>query len=93
MKTVLNVFGIIGASILSIFLVISLVTTPAVSAVSSFFKTENVQEIFSSIDYSKMITAEMDLDEEGEIQAQLIEDIMDSKTSSIILESIMSSIS
>lgn len=86
MKTVLNVFGIIGASILSIFLVISLVTTPAVSAVSSFFKTENVQEIFSSIDYSKMITAEMDLDEEGEIQAQLIEDIMDSKMMEEVLE-------
>ena len=86
MKTVFNVFGIIGASILSIFLVISLVTTPVVSAAGSFFKTENIQEIFSSIDYSKMITSEMDLDEEEEMQAQLIEDIMDSKMMEEILE-------
>lgn len=86
MKTVMNVFGIIGASILSIFLVISLVATPVVSAASSFFKTENIQEIFSSIDFSKMITSEMELDEEEEMQVQLIEDIMDSKMVEELLE-------
>ena len=85
-KTIMNVFGIIGASILSVMLVAVLVVTPLVSAVSSFFKTDSIQDILSDIDFTEMIISEMELDEDGEMKAEFVEDIMNSDMMEEVLE-------
>lgn len=83
-KTIMNVFGIIAASILSIFLIISLVVTPTLSVATDFFKSDSIQEIISEMDFSKLISSEMD--EEEAMQMQMIEDIMDSKMMEEVME-------
>ena len=80
-KIIMNVFGIIGASILSIFLVLALAATSFVYAASSFFQGENIFKIIASVDYSAIISSEMD-EIDGEIvnelmQSEMMEEIVD----------------
>ena len=78
-KIVMNVLGIIGASILSIFLVIALTITPVVWAATSFLQGDGIYKILSSVDYSEIITSEIDINSattEGEIVNKLMESEM-----------------
>lgn len=88
-KIVMNVFGIIGASFLSILLVIALMATPMVSAVTAFFQGENITKIVTSVDYTEIITAEMDMSEIGATQQaeiELFDELMDSEMMKDIIE-------
>lgn len=80
-KKVMNVIGIIMASLLSILLVIGLMAVPVVSAVSSFFKTENIQKILADIDYTQLIAEEINLDSEDfpELGADVINQLMETE--------------
>ena len=86
MKTVLNVFGIIGASILSIFLIISLVVTPVVSSVSNFFKGETIKDIISDLDFYEIVTSEVEFNVDGEAQTKMVEEIMNSEMMGEVIE-------
>lgn len=80
-KIIMNIFGIIAASFLSILLVIVLMATPLISAVSAFFEGENIHKILSGIDYAKIIEAEIGETEfsgETELETEIINDLMES---------------
>lgn len=80
-KIIMNIFGIIAASFLSILLVIILMATPLISAVSAFFEGENIHKILSGIDYAKIIEAEIGEKEfsgETELETEIINDLMES---------------
>lgn len=80
-KIIMNIFGIIAASFLSVLLVIVLMATPLISAVSSFFEGENIHKILSGIDYAKIIEAEIGEKEfsgETELETEIINDLMES---------------
>ena len=47
-KIIMNILGIIGASFLSILLVIALNVTPVVSAASSFLQGENIYKMIQN---------------------------------------------
>lgn len=88
-KIVMNVFGIIGASFLSILLVIALMATPMVSAVTAFFQGENISKIVTSVDYTEIIAAEMDMGEMGATQQaeiELFDELMNSEMMKDIIE-------
>ncbi len=88
-KIIMNVFGIIGASFLSILLVIVLMATSMVSAVTAFFQGENISKIVTSVDYTEIITAEMDMSEIGDMQEAEIEmfnELMNSEMMKEIIE-------
>ena len=74
-KIIMNVIGIICASILSIFLVLALTVTPIINAASSFFQGENIYKIISSVDYSAIISSEM----EETVEVELVNDLMQSE--------------
>lgn len=80
-KIIMNIFGIIAASFLSVLLVIVLMATPLISAVSAFFEGENIHKILSGIDYAKIIEAEIGETEfsgETELETEIINDLMES---------------
>ncbi len=88
-KIIMNILGIIAASFLSILLVIVLMATPLVSAVSAFFEGENVHKILSSVDYAKIIEAEMGETEfsgETELETEIINDLMESEMMKDVVE-------
>ena len=88
-KIIMNVFGIIGASFLSILLVIVLIATPMVSAVTAFFQGENISKIVTSVDYTEIIAAEMDMSEIGATQQaeiELFDELMNSEMMKDIIE-------
>ena len=58
-KIIMNVFGIIVASFLSILLVLALIATPVISSTSAFFKGKNIHKIISSVDYARIIEVQM----------------------------------
>ncbi len=81
-KIIMNILGIIAASFLSILLVIVLMATPLISAVSAFFEGENVHKILSGIDYAKIIEAEIvetEFSGETELETEIINDLMKSE--------------
>lgn len=89
LKKVMNIFGIIAASILSVFLVITLVATPVISASSSFFQARNIRKVLTSIDYSKLVTSEMGIDSTEGIPAlgnSLVEQLMDTEMMEEVIE-------
>lgn len=88
-KIIMNILGIIAASFLSILLIIALMVTPIISAVSAFFKGENVHKIISSIDYAKIIEAEIGetgLSGETELETEIINDLMESDMMKDVVE-------
>lgn len=88
-KKVMNVFGIIAASILSIFLVVSLVAVPVISAATSFFEARNIQKVLAGIDYSQMIMGEMSSGESAEISIagnELMQQLMDTEMMEDIIQ-------
>ena len=88
-KTIMNVFGIIAASFLSLLLVVVLVVTPMVSAVSSFFQGENIHKLLTSIDFSKMVTSEIKVTEEGELPqvgSEIINQLLETEMMKEIVE-------
>lgn len=79
-KIIMNIFGIIGASILSVLLVIALTAMPIVSAATSFIQGENIHKIISSVDYSEIIASEMDLGGSGQsVEGEMINQLMQSE--------------
>lgn len=94
-KIIMNVFGIIGASFLSILLVIALAVTPVVSAATSFLQGENIYKIISSVDYSEIISSGMDMDSnspEGEIANELMESEMMEELVNLCVDNIFETI-
>lgn len=88
-KTIMNVLGIIVASILSIVLIVVLNTTLVVSAATSFFEGKNIHKLLSNVDYSQIITSEMGTIEDGEIPAignDLINQLMETEMMKEIIE-------
>ena len=77
-KIIMNILGIIGASFLSILLVIALNVTPMVSAASSFLQGESIYKIISSVDYSEIISSEMELDGES-LEGKIANELMKSE--------------
>ena len=55
LKVVLNVLGIIAASLLSVLLTVVLVAAPVTSAVSSFLQADTLHKVVKEIDYSKLL--------------------------------------
>jgi len=79
-KIIMNIFGIIGASILSVLLVIALTAMPIVSAATSFIQGENIHKIISSVDFSEIIASEMDLGGSGQsVEGEMINQLMQSE--------------
>ncbi len=72
-RKVLNVFGIILAVIFSFALVVSLAVAPALSGANNFFKTENLQAMVNSIDFSALVEDSLD-SEESEMMDVLFEE-------------------
>ena len=88
-KKVMNVFGIIAAGILSIFLVVSLVAVPVISAATSFFEARNIKKVLSGIDYSQMIMGEMSSGESAELTIagnELMQQLMDTEMMEDIIQ-------
>ena len=88
-KIIMNVLGIIAASFLSIFLVFALLATSLVSAASSFFQGESIYKVLASVDYSEIITAEMDMseiDDMQEAEIEMIDELMKSEMMKEIIE-------
>lgn len=56
LKTILNVFGIIFAVILSIALLATLIVAPVISAGTNFITPKSIQDVITSIDYEEIIT-------------------------------------
>ena len=77
-KIIMNILGIIGASFLSILLVIALNVTPVVSAASSFLQGENIYKMIASLDYSEIISSEMEIDGES-LEGKIANELMKSE--------------
>ena len=75
MKTFKIIMNVIGIICVSIFLVLALTVTPIINAASSFFQGENIYKIISSVDYSAIISSEM----EETVEAELVNDLMQSE--------------
>ncbi len=54
-NTVLNVFGIIAAAILSVILVVVLIAAPVISSVSSFTDPQTIREMITKLDYAELL--------------------------------------
>lgn len=82
-KTILNVLGIILASILSIILIALLIAAPFVSAASSFVKPNTIKSVITNI-FNEQVFPEDDLDieqgmEDFGVPKEIFGEIMDSK--------------
>ena len=75
-KIIMNILGIIVASLLSIFLVILLTIAPIFSAVTSIFQGESIYKIISSLDYEEIIMSEMNGDSQ---EAEMVNELMKSE--------------
>lgn len=78
-KAVMYDIGIIAATVVSMLLMISLVANTVLSCSTSFLKTDNVEEVIESVDYSEFIMAEIDKSTDGNIQGlddEVIEEIL-----------------
>ena len=94
-KIIMNILGIIGAGFLSILLIMALTVTPAVSAASSFLQGENIYKMISSLDYSQIISSEMELDSEsleGEIANELMKSEMMEDLTNLCVDNIFETI-
>ena len=81
-KKLMNVLGIIAASVFSILLVIILIMMPVLSSIGVFFEGENIHKLISDIDFAKVIESEMgtiELSGETDKEAQIIDDLMESE--------------
>lgn len=84
-KIILNIFGIILASILSIVLFAMLIATPIVSATTNLTKPETIQQIVSDIDVAEIISNSTE-GEELPIPAEAIDQVLESNAAKEIIE-------
>ncbi len=88
-KTIMNVLGIIAASLLSPILIAMLVVTPVMSAATSFLSAKNIQTVISSVNFSELISGEMasmESEEIPEIGAGMMDTLMETDMMEDIIE-------
>jgi len=94
-KVVMYDIGIMAATVISMWLMLSLVVNTVLSCSTSFLKKENVEEMIESIDYTEFVLAEIEKTKDGNIQAiddEVIEEIMKTEMVDEILELCMENI-
>ena len=77
-KKIINVFGILIALVLCLVLTAALITTPVLSATTSFMQTETLKKVVKNIDYKELL-AQYDMEgslEDSGLSAELIDSLV-----------------
>ena len=78
-KAVIYDIGIMAATVVSLWLMLSLVVNTVLSCLTMVLETDNVEEMIENIDYSEIISAEMEKSEDVNIQgldAEVVDEIL-----------------